>query len=77
MEMAAFWDIAPCSADEVDLALMMEAVCTSGMSVNFNDTAQCYIPEGWLSSSSVILSTQQSSFPIYVSLFFATTSVNM
>jgi hypothetical protein len=43
-----FWDVGPCSHVEVEqsfIALMMEAVCTSETSFNFNITTQCYIPE--------------------------------
>jgi hypothetical protein len=42
MKMAAFWDTQPCCLLEVDL--MMEAVCTSEMSVYFNETTWHYIP---------------------------------
>jgi hypothetical protein len=34
---------------------MMEAVCTSETSVNFNKTIWRYIPEGYLSSSDIML----------------------
>jgi hypothetical protein len=44
-----FWVVALCSHFEVDRcfrgALMMEAVCTSETSVNFNVTTRRYIPE--------------------------------
>jgi hypothetical protein len=45
-----FWDVAPCSHVEVDrhfrdFRVMMEAVRTSEMSVNFNVTTWHYIPE--------------------------------
>jgi hypothetical protein len=43
MKFGVFWDVAPCSQVEVDL--MMEAVCTSEMSVNFNLTTWRYIPK--------------------------------
>jgi hypothetical protein len=40
MKITAFWDIVASSS------LMMEAECTSEISVYFNETAWCYIPEG-------------------------------
>jgi hypothetical protein len=51
MKMIAFWDIAPCGLIEVDshfrgvIALMMEAVRTTEMSVYFLETTWLYIPE--------------------------------
>jgi hypothetical protein len=48
MKFRVFWDVAPCSHDEVAsiiIAMMMEAVRTSEMSVNFNMTTWRYIPE--------------------------------
>jgi len=49
MKFRFFWDVAPCSHVEVDRhfrsVLMMEAVRTSEMSVNFNVTTRRYIPE--------------------------------
>jgi hypothetical protein len=47
MKFRFFWDVVPCSHVEVVFiirALMMEAVCTSEMSVNFNVTTWRYIP---------------------------------
>jgi hypothetical protein len=41
MKIAVFWDLRLCSL----IALMMEAVSTSEMSVNFYETARCNIPE--------------------------------
>jgi hypothetical protein len=57
MKMTAFWDIAPCSLVEVDrcfkvltasiiIAMMMKAVSTSEMLVNFYETTRHNIPEG-------------------------------
>jgi hypothetical protein len=58
--MTALWALVLCSLVEVDkhfrgvyclyhqddfMALMMEAVCTSQMMVNFDETSQHYIPE--------------------------------
>jgi hypothetical protein len=45
MKMTAFWDIVPCSLVE-EIALMMEAVCTSETSVNFYGTTRRNIPKG-------------------------------
>jgi hypothetical protein len=54
-KITAFWDMALCnvvSSKQTDvseiglIALMMKAVRTSEMSVHFNETRQCYIPEG-------------------------------
>jgi hypothetical protein len=48
MKMIVFWDVALCSLIEIDqhfIALMMEAVSTSEMLVNFYQTTQCNIPE--------------------------------
>jgi hypothetical protein len=49
MEMAVFWDVAPCSLVEVYRrfrgVLMMEAVSTSETSVNFNKTTRYNNPE--------------------------------
>jgi hypothetical protein len=47
LKFRVFWDIAPCSDVEVvQIAQMMEAVCTSETSVDFNVTTRRYIPEG-------------------------------
>jgi hypothetical protein len=51
MTMTAFWNIAPCSLVEVDrhfrgfIALMIDAVPTTEMSVYFKETTRRYIPE--------------------------------
>jgi hypothetical protein len=56
MKFRVFWDVAPCTHIEVDRrfrgtashhqgTLMMQAVCTSETSVNFNVTTWHYIPE--------------------------------
>jgi hypothetical protein len=42
--MRAFWDIAPCGLEVI--RAMMEALCTFEMSVHFNRTTWCHIPEG-------------------------------
>jgi hypothetical protein len=41
MKMTVFWDDVPCSL----IALMMEAISTSEISINLNDTIQHNIPE--------------------------------
>jgi hypothetical protein len=43
MNMVVFWDVVPCSL--VYIALMMEAVISSEMSVGIYQTKQCNIPE--------------------------------
>jgi hypothetical protein len=60
MKSTIFWDIMPCSLLKVNLSplaftlvscsaysstLKMEAICCSKMSVDFQWTTQCYIPE--------------------------------
>jgi hypothetical protein len=52
MKMTAFWDIVPCTiVSEVHTAfiitMMMEALCTSEMSVYFYEITWCYISEGF------------------------------
>jgi hypothetical protein len=44
MKFRVFWDVLLCSPVDVD-RLMMETVCTSGMSVNTYLTTRQYIPE--------------------------------
>jgi hypothetical protein len=48
MKMAVFWVVVPCSLVETDRrfrAMIMEAVSTSEMSVNFYKTARRNFPE--------------------------------
>jgi hypothetical protein len=58
MKMTAFWDIAPCSLIVVDWHIRVVyclhhqglddgGVHTSEMSVYYNETTQCNIPEGY------------------------------
>jgi hypothetical protein len=58
LKMTAFWDIAPCSLEEIDYCfrgayclyhqgtLLMDTVSTFEISVSFYKTTQCSIPEG-------------------------------
>jgi hypothetical protein len=51
IKMRVFWDIAPCSLDDLDrrfrqfIVLMMQVVRISETSVCFNETTRRYIPE--------------------------------
>jgi hypothetical protein len=45
MKFRVFWDIQPCSQNDVDIALMMEAARTSETSVDIDLTTRLYIPE--------------------------------
>jgi hypothetical protein len=67
LKLIAFWDIAPCSLVAIDRrfkgeyclhhqALMMEAVSTSATSFYFKESLRRYVPEGYLSSSSLFTS---------------------